>query len=59
MADSVEAAGSAGHGDSHGAGGEGETRRDFLTLATTVFGVAGVAAASWPFIDSMNPASAC
>ncbi len=57
MSDSVEAAGPAGHGDSHGAGGEGETRRDFLTLATTVFGVAGVAAASWPFIDSMNPAA--
>jgi len=57
MADSVEAAGSAGHGDSQGAGGEGETRRDFLTLATTAFGVVGVAAVSWPFIDSMNPSA--
>ncbi len=61
MSDPVDASGSAGHGDSHGdshgAGGEGETRRDFLTLATTAFGVVGVAAASWPFIDSMNPSA--
>ncbi len=57
MSDSVEATGSAGHGDSHGAAGEGETRRDFLTLATTVWGVVGIAAASWPFIDSMNPSA--
>jgi len=35
----------------------GETRRDFLYLATAAVGVAGVAAALWPFIDSMNPAA--
>ena len=35
----------------------GETRRDFLVLATTALGVAGTAVALWPFIDSMNPAA--
>jgi ubiquinol-cytochrome c reductase iron-sulfur subunit len=35
----------------------GESRRDFLVLATTALGVAGAAAALWPFIDSMNPAA--
>lgn len=35
----------------------GETRRDFLYLATATVGAAGVAAALWPFIDSMNPAA--
>ncbi|HLF59417.1 MAG TPA: ubiquinol-cytochrome c reductase iron-sulfur subunit [Alphaproteobacteria bacterium] len=35
----------------------GETRRDFLYLATTAVGVAGAVAALWPFIDSMNPAA--
>lgn len=34
----------------------GETRRDFLTLATAALGVTGVAAVAWPLIDSMNPA---
>ena len=32
-------------------------RRDFLTSATTVVAGAGVAAACWPFISSMNPSS--
>ena len=35
---------------------DGETRRDFLTLATATFGTVGVAAAIWPLIDQMNPA---
>ena len=30
-------------------------RRDFLEKATVTVGVAGVAAACWPFISSMNP----
>ena len=30
-------------------------RRDFLGIATAAMGVAGAAAASWPFISSMNP----
>ena len=32
------------------------TRRDFLLISTTTLGVAGVAVAAWPFIDSINPA---
>ncbi|THK35344.1 ubiquinol-cytochrome c reductase iron-sulfur subunit [Ensifer sp. MPMI2T] len=31
------------------------TKRDFLYLVTTMAGVVGVGAASWPFIDQMNP----
>jgi ubiquinol-cytochrome c reductase iron-sulfur subunit len=38
-------------------GGEGTSRRDFLYLATGAVGAVGVAAAAWPFIDSMNPAA--
>ncbi len=30
-------------------------RRDFLLASTTALGVAGVAAAAWPFIHSINP----
>lgn len=30
-------------------------RRDFLVTATCCLGAAGVAAAAWPFISSMNP----
>jgi ubiquinol-cytochrome c reductase iron-sulfur subunit len=37
--------------------GEGETRRDFLLIATSTVGVIGTALAVWPFIDSMNPAA--
>jgi len=36
---------------------EGETRRDFLLIATSAVGVVGTALAAWPFIDSMNPAA--
>ena len=32
-------------------------RRNFLGAVTTVVGVGGAAAASWPFIHSMNPSS--
>jgi ubiquinol-cytochrome c reductase iron-sulfur subunit len=39
----------------HGHGGE--TRRDFLQLATGAFGAVGLAAVAWPFIDQMNPAA--
>ncbi|HIJ85524.1 MAG: ubiquinol-cytochrome c reductase, iron-sulfur subunit [Magnetococcales bacterium] len=34
-----------------------ENRRDFLILATSAFGVAGVAAAAWPFIRSWSPSA--
>ncbi len=34
----------------------GQTRRDFLTLATASFGTVGLLAALWPLIHSMNPA---
>lgn len=36
---------------------QGESRRDFLYLATATLGAVGAAAAMWPFIDSMNPAA--
>ena len=40
------------------ASGDGdETRRDILTYTVGAFGVIGVAALAWPFIDSMNPAA--
>ena len=35
----------------------GETRRDFLVLATAAAAAFGVGAVAWPFIDSMNPAA--
>ena len=50
MAHSVEAGGEHGHG-------EGQTRRDFLILATTAVGAIGAAAAIWPFIEQMNPSA--
>ncbi|MCW8955981.1 MAG: ubiquinol-cytochrome c reductase iron-sulfur subunit, partial [Gammaproteobacteria bacterium] len=34
---------------------QNKSRRRFLVNATTVVGVTGIAAASWPFIASMNP----
>ncbi len=37
--------------------GEGETRRDFLYLATAALGTVGVASFAWPFIYSMNPSA--
>ncbi len=53
------------HG-AHGGGGAaaatpgddtGETRRDFLMLATGALGAFGAATVAWPFIDQMNPAA--
>lgn len=41
----------------HGASADGETRRDFLLIATGVVGAVGTALAVWPFIDQMNPAA--
>ena len=35
----------------------GETRRDFLYLATAAVAAVGTAGFAWPFIDSMNPAA--
>ncbi len=32
-------------------------RRDFLYISTAVVGATGVALATWPFIDNMNPAA--
>ena len=52
MADTAKAA--TGGGDAHGAG---ETRRDFLMLATGAVGAIGIGAVIWPLIDSMNPAA--
>lgn len=37
--------------------GEGESRRDFLMIATGAFAAVGGALAVWPFIDQMNPAA--
>lgn len=36
---------------------EGESKRDFLILATTAVGALGTAIFVWPLIDSMNPAA--
>jgi ubiquinol-cytochrome c reductase iron-sulfur subunit len=57
MSDVAQSQVSHGHGPSHGPGHDGETRRDFLTLAATAFGAVGIASAIWPFIDSLNPAA--
>jgi len=35
----------------------GGSRRDFLAIATSTVGVAGVGLAAWPLVDSMNPAA--
>ena len=40
-----------------GAPEEGETRRDFLLLATSAVGAVGAALAAWPLVDQMNPAA--
>ncbi|MGF1641449.1 MAG: ubiquinol-cytochrome c reductase iron-sulfur subunit [Rhodospirillales bacterium] len=42
---------------SPGEAGEGETRRDFLLIATSTLAVVGTGLAAWPFIHSMNPAA--
>jgi ubiquinol-cytochrome c reductase iron-sulfur subunit len=55
MAHAADAARGAGTG-SHGSG-EGETRRDFLLLATGAVGAMGAISAIWPFIDQMNPSA--
>lgn len=34
-----------------------ESRRDFLKLTATSVGIVGLCAASWPFMNSMNPAA--
>ncbi len=55
MADSANPGLSAdGSGDGSG---DGETRRDFLYLAAGAMGAVGTAFATWPLIDSMNPAA--
>ncbi len=36
---------------------DGETRRDFLYLATAAMGVVGTGVAVWPLIGSLNPAA--
>ena len=36
---------------------EGETRRDFLYLATAALGTVGVASFAWPLIYSMAPSA--
>ena len=37
---------------------DGETRRDFLYLATGAVGAVGAVASVWPFIHQMNPSAA-
>lgn len=34
-----------------------ETRRDFLYLTTAAFGLTGLAATAWPFINTLNPSA--
>ena len=36
---------------------DGETRRDFLQLATGAFALVGIGAVAWPFLQQMNPAA--
>ena len=36
---------------------QGETRRDFLYIATAAVGAIGAGSAIWPLIDQMNPAA--
>ena len=50
MVSSADTPQGAGHED-------GETRRDFLYIATAAVGAGGTALAAWPFIDQMNPAA--
>jgi ubiquinol-cytochrome c reductase iron-sulfur subunit len=40
-----------------GGSSQGESRRDFLLIATSAVGVVGTALAVWPFVHSMNPAA--
>ncbi|WP_420391551.1 ubiquinol-cytochrome c reductase iron-sulfur subunit [Acuticoccus sp.] len=48
----------AGHGGGDGPGEHGETRRDFLYIATGAVAAVGVGSVAWPFIDQMNPDAA-
>ncbi|UOM33183.1 ubiquinol-cytochrome c reductase iron-sulfur subunit [Acuticoccus sp. I52.16.1] len=41
------------HGEAHG-----ETRRDFLYIATGAVAAVGIGSVAWPFIDQMNPDAA-
>lgn len=43
--------------DAGSAARDEQTRRDFLLASTTAIGLVGAGLASWPFIDSMNPAA--
>ncbi|SDF47092.1 ubiquinol-cytochrome c reductase iron-sulfur subunit [Limimonas halophila] len=52
MADAANAGGG-GSGE-----GGGQSRRDFLYLASGAMGAVGVATVAWPFIDYMNPSDA-
>ncbi|MEX2452243.1 MAG: ubiquinol-cytochrome c reductase iron-sulfur subunit [Rhodospirillales bacterium] len=36
---------------------EGESRRDFLLIATSTVGAVGAALAAWPLVDQMNPSA--
>lgn len=36
---------------------DAKSRRDFLLIASSAVGAAGIAASVWPFVDSMNPAA--
>ncbi|MEQ8194639.1 MAG: ubiquinol-cytochrome c reductase iron-sulfur subunit [Rhodospirillales bacterium] len=36
---------------------EGESRRDFLLIATGTVGAVGAALAAWPLVDQMNPSA--
>jgi ubiquinol-cytochrome c reductase iron-sulfur subunit len=36
---------------------DGDSRRDFLLIATSTVGAVGAALATWPLIDTMNPAA--
>ncbi len=53
MSDSAEAAAATAADN----GGMDEGRRDFLYMAAGAMGAVGLAAAVWPFIDTMNPAA--
>ena len=50
MADSTTATAHGTHG------GDGVTKRDFLTLVAAAGAAVGTGAIAWPLIDSMNPA---
>ena len=53
MSDTAEAAATAADDDD----GMDAGRRDFLYMATGAMGAVGLAAAVWPFVDTMNPAA--